>query len=75
MPIQPKRLVRPDQVAGTNYSERAFFIFSFFLSLFIFIYFFNMKPFLLEMACFSGIQDEIQAVCLKKPLVVSFMQC
>ena len=57
MPIHPKRLVRPGQLAGNSEKARGIF---FLFSLFIFL---SMKPSSVEMACLLGIQNEIQAVC------------
>ena len=56
--LVPFWLNRPGQLAGN--SERAHRIF--FLS-FIYFSFLNMKPLSVEMACFLGIQNEIQALC------------
>ena len=59
--IQPKRLVRPGQLAGNAERARRIFSLSFiFQFLFIFL---NMKPLSVEMACLLGIENEIQAVC------------
>ena len=65
-PIQPKRLVRPGQLAGN--SERARGIFSLFYNLILF-YFFNMKPLSVDMACLLVIQNEIQAVWLMEEIL------
>ena len=57
---QPFWLNWPGQLAGN--SERACGIFVlFYISLFI--YFLNMKPLSVEMACLLRIQNKIQAVC------------
>ena len=57
--MQPKRLVRPGQLAGNSERARGIFFSFLFFSLFIFL---NMKPLSVEMACLLGIQNKIQAV-------------
>ena len=51
--------VRPGQLAGNSERARGFF---FLLYILISIYFLNMKPLSVEMACLLGIQNLIQAV-------------